>query len=445
MHNDLVHDSYHQWRRLLLGAFPTNRQRSAETVRALYRLNGEAEPYIIHCRNPFEMVVLPLLIDAVLDDSIWDDITNELFRHQGTKKFLDAWESQWKKLLTQMLNPLLSDYVRRLVDPDGYARCVAPMLETLKQELHSHACGDRKRMRETTAQQQSRVLVQDWLVRAMRGVYDRWQELYGLYEAAGLSYADRTETENQVDWSGLQSNCRQIEGALQSIIVSLSTAAEAQPRPTIWLPSAFVDVMNSLSLNAAGGAQVVVLGSAYSKQLCESDQIWPWLQLLQSCSAISGTAKMCLICDKPVSITTNDEGDVHSSSGPAVVYPGDFEASAWNGTIIPGDIVIKADTISVERINSEPNIEIRRAMIDLYGVGRYLTDSAAEVIHRDEYGVLYKQNSIVIVEVTNSTKEPDGSNKKYFLRVPPHIKRAKAAVAWTFGLREEEYQPNAQT
>jgi hypothetical protein len=140
MHNDLVHDSYHQWRQLLLGAQPTDRQRSADTVRALYRFNGEAEPYIIHCRNPFEMVVLPLLIDAVLDDSIWDDITNELFSHQGTKKFLNVWESQWKKLLSQMLNPLLSDYVRRLVDPDGYARCVPSLLETLKQQEIFLAC-----------------------------------------------------------------------------------------------------------------------------------------------------------------------------------------------------------------------------------------------------------------------------------------------------------------
>ena len=39
-----------------------------------------------------------------------------------------------------------------------------------------------------------------------------------------------------------------------------------------------------------------------------------------------------------------------------------------------------------------------------------------------------------MVEVVNSTPEPDGSRKTYFLRVPPTIGTAREAVAWTFGL-----------
>src|SRR6266436_180030 len=38
---------------------------------------------------------------------------------------------------------------------------------------------------------------------------------------------------------------------------------------------------------------------------------------------------------------------------------------------------------------------------------------------------------IVLVHVTNSTPEPDGSRRRYFLRVPPEVKTARAAVAWT--------------
>ena len=50
-----------------------------------------------------------------------------------------------------------------------------------------------------------------------------------------------------------------------------------------------------------------------------------------------------------------------------------------------------------------------------------------------------------MVKVVNSTPEPDGSFKDYFLRVPPEIVRAKQAVAWTFGKKENEYSPALQT
>ena len=49
------------------------------------------------------------------------------------------------------------------------------------------------------------------------------------------------------------------------------------------------------------------------------------------------------------------------------------------------------------------------------------------------------------VRVINSTPEPDGSFKRYLLRVPPDITTAKAAVAWTFGKKPDEYLPGVQT
>ena len=46
-----------------------------------------------------------------------------------------------------------------------------------------------------------------------------------------------------------------------------------------------------------------------------------------------------------------------------------------------------------------------------------------------------------MVKVINSTAEADGTHKEYFLRVPPAITTAQEAVAWTFSMNSEEYQP----
>jgi hypothetical protein len=66
-----------------------------------------------------------------------------------------------------------------------------------------------------------------------------------------------------------------------------------------------------------------------------------------------------------------------------------------------------------------------------------------------------------MVQVINSTPEPDGSSKRYYLRVHPECRplpakdggplgkpqrlTAHAAVASTFGRRSEEYAPLLET
>ena len=52
---------------------------------------------------------------------------------------------------------------------------------------------------------------------------------------------------------------------------------------------------------------------------------------------------------------------------------------------------------------------------------------------------------LVMVEVVNSTPEPDGPRRTYFLRVPPDTQTAREGVAWTFGLTEEDYSHWLQT
>jgi hypothetical protein len=50
-----------------------------------------------------------------------------------------------------------------------------------------------------------------------------------------------------------------------------------------------------------------------------------------------------------------------------------------------------------------------------------------------------------MVEVVNSTPEPDGTSRTYWLRVPPQTRTARAGVAWTFGVDAAAYRPQRQT
>jgi hypothetical protein len=52
---------------------------------------------------------------------------------------------------------------------------------------------------------------------------------------------------------------------------------------------------------------------------------------------------------------------------------------------------------------------------------------------------------VVLVDVVNSTLEPDGSQRRYVLRVPPDQRVPRDAIGWTFGLPPGAYQPAEMT
>jgi hypothetical protein len=118
------------------------------------------------------------------------------------------------------------------------------------------------------------------------------------------------------------------------------------------------------------------------------------------------------------------------------------------------DYCIMADRpeelFSLKDIDGTENIEARRLMIELYGLGRYLKDKRARLLQKDQYGELYFMSQsgdeeIVVVKVINSTPEPDGTYREYFLRVPVSVRTAREGVAWSFGMEEYEYAPKLET
>ena len=113
-------------------------------------------------------------------------------------------------------------------------------------------------------------------------------------------------------------------------------------------------------------------------------------------------------------------------------------------------IVEEPERISPGEIDAERNSEVRRVLMDIYGIERYLDDAGAVPFAHDAFGTLYRiahrgQPSIVLVKVRNATPEPDGTWKDYFLRVPPDVLTPREAVAWTFGLDAAGYAPQTET
>ncbi|MFI1382529.1 DUF6745 domain-containing protein [Embleya sp. NPDC020886] len=164
--------------------------------------------------------------------------------------------------------------------------------------------------------------------------------------------------------------------------------------------------------------------------------------------------RVVLVSERPTTMHRDDQSRLHNGDGPALTYADGFALHAWRGMPVPADFVgglgPGGSRLTVRAIHNEDNAELRRVMLEIYGYDRYLREVGAQPLDRDETGVLWEielddDEPIMMVEVLNSTPEPDGSTRTYWLRVPPDTETAREGVAWTFGLSPEEYRPSHET
>jgi hypothetical protein len=195
------------------------------------------------------------------------------------------------------------------------------------------------------------------------------------------------------------------------------------------------------------------IGIKYTEE--ENKQLDIWLEVSRSVFGCATYEGICFVCERPTTLTVDAQGRLHNELGPALAFSDGYELYYWHGIqLLPEDY---SKPLEVKRIDNESNVEVRRALIEKYGQAKYLLDSGAEKLHEDDFGVLYRKQltgdeSIFMVKVVNSSPEPDGSFKDYFLGIDPKAYRdaskitAKAAVAstWRYEGNTEYVFPNPE-
>jgi hypothetical protein len=142
------------------------------------------------------------------------------------------------------------------------------------------------------------------------------------------------------------------------------------------------------------------------------------------------------------------ESRLHNPAGQAIGYGDGWGIWAWHGVRVDQRVIEQPETISAKEILAEQNTEVRRVMMERIGMERFLGEAGAKQIHTHEMGDLFSidlpgdpERVLRAVRVTDPS-----TGRIYFLRVPPAIKRADDAVAWTFGFDvAKQYRPVAET
>lgn len=181
----------------------------------------------------------------------------------------------------------------------------------------------------------------------------------------------------------------------------------------------------------------------------ERDVLRPLFDLAAYGHAFWFTAQLAFCSERPEVLSVDSGERVHALINPALQYKDGMTRFAWHGVPVPEYAV--AQHVHFSRIEREENAEVLRILIERYGEEKFLREIGARMVDCSEFGTLYRffiarsRTELAILAVKNSTPESDGMFKTYYLHVPPDMASAKAAVAWTFGMLETEYEPLIQT
>jgi hypothetical protein len=197
----------------------------------------------------------------------------------------------------------------------------------------------------------------------------------------------------------------------------------------------------------------------------------------EACSVEGGFRIMheefCIVCDRPEILLKDDQNRPHSAVGPSHRWRDGWSLYYFHGVKVPELIIEHPEQITIVMIETESNAEVRRVMMKRYGYERYMADCGAKVIEEcpADYSavglrtarLLYKEvkddEPICYVDMLNSTPEPDGSVKRYMIRVDPNAYGGAASKSLLAGMastwrdgkggmlfeRPQDYQPVIET
>ncbi len=120
------------------------------------------------------------------------------------------------------------------------------------------------------------------------------------------------------------------------------------------------------------------------------------------------------------------------------------EAVYTKGVLIPREVykLIASNRLSAKVILGIRNSAVRRVCLDELGYARFLSQTEHDVIEKDGDYELVKiswnkrEEPIYLVKV-----KCHSTGAYYTLRVPPAVRSIKEAVAWTFHMKKNEYNP----
>jgi len=514
--------AFQEWRARAFSTQALKRRDVELAITPVYKMLSGRTPWFVWCEGPFQLLLLPPVFIAIAKSELWRTLSSEL---REELNFLDPsedplWAMWWQRILSNIIEPVMACIEEHINWPSNKDELIHLCLNQLEKELyrrllHEKSCLDDRlsnrlaklhNLTKTTERFEFDTVVSPLQGLMRNSLYRRIFEIEYRQHVELPKVQEITEATVDLNLNVFWP----FEQTLTHCLIDVLKLSDSQKRqvsdkqrhdeavrlgfthPTSPSTSPFdispllYNIMHPISKSGFIAQCEAITGSgsfAYENFLPTktSREYWTaiWHDYLTVKQFVESTYMcrllddICFSCDQPLAYRFDERQRLHSANAakPAISFRDGFSAHAWHGVRVPRSAIEQPERITTNEIENERNLEVRRALIELYGPSRFLFDSGASVRHEDRYGVLYEKQlptcnrrvpgvdgwtrewrlpihvdePFVMVRVVNSTPECDGTFKEYFLWVPPTMQRAKQAIAWTFGLEEDEYNPAMET
>jgi hypothetical protein len=158
------------------------------------------------------------------------------------------------------------------------------------------------------------------------------------------------------------------------------------------------------------------------------------IDIALNCGWIYCSDEDVIIQDRPIKILFDEQNRLHCQTGPAIQYGDGFEVYSWHGVTVPGKW-IRGELTSKEALKVS-NLEQRRAACEILGWAKVLKELNSVAIDQDEDPMI---GTLLEVDIPNVGKEKFlrvlcGTGREFCLPVPPDMRTALEANAWTYGV-----------
>jgi hypothetical protein len=172
-------------------------------------------------------------------------------------------------------------------------------------------------------------------------------------------------------------------------------------------------------------------------------------------SAISLHRDFAMVTERPCLMRRDAAGRLHAGDGPAIAYRDGWRLYFWHGRRLPSShewLIAERAQLTPDAIEAEPNAELRRVALEIFGFENYLAVRSARVIATDElHGeprrlleIMVRGEPIWIIEVTNGSLQPDGTRRRYHLGAMPGADPHEA-IAASYGIAPAHYREAVRT
>ncbi|HEY7374588.1 MAG TPA: hypothetical protein VIF57_20665 [Polyangia bacterium] len=156
---------------------------------------------------------------------------------------------------------------------------------------------------------------------------------------------------------------------------------------------------------------------------------------------------VCVVSERPTVLHRDGRGRLHHPTEAAARFRDGFSAFAWHGVAVPDAWITSPETLSAHRALTWPDLEQRRAALEIIGWKRVVAALEVRAIDTDADPAVGQLVEAELPRLGRARflKVRCGTGRDFVLAVPRSVNTAREANAWTYDLSPAQYRLEART